>query len=160
MDGGARGRVEIKYITACPPHAIDATPAPDTLVDFHTGADHDENTAKTRARLSGAPADRAIDKVRQTASGPHRSHSFRRSSTPCCDAREQDQLQFRAHFPQIPPDRFGDGLVQRRLDGGPVVHAGHLFLITRRRRAAQCHAAEAFFMAGSAYVEAAAQCAS
>ena len=66
-------------------------------------------------------------------------------------AREQDQFQFRAHFPQIPPDRFGDGLVQRRLDGGPVVHAGHLFLITRRRRAAQFYAAEAL-LAGSAYV--------
>ena len=59
-------------------------------------------------------------------------------------AREQDQFQFRADFPQIPPDRFGDGLVQRRLDGGPVVHARHLVLITRRRRAAQFYAAEAF----------------
>ena len=59
-------------------------------------------------------------------------------------AREQDQFQFRADLAQISPDRFGDGLVQRRLDGGPVVHAGHLFLFTRRRRAAQLHAAEAF----------------
>ena len=55
-------------------------------------------------------------------------------------AREQDQFQFRAHFSQVASDGFGDGLVQRRLDGGPVVHAGHLFLFTRRRRAAQFYA--------------------
>ena len=47
-----------------------------------------KTAANTSARCdSGAPADRAIDKVRHTASGPHRSHSLRRSSTPCCDAR-------------------------------------------------------------------------
>merc|ERR1719263_1913095 len=44
--------------------------------------------AKTNARCdSGAPADNAIDNVKHTASGPHRSHSLSRSSTPCCDAR-------------------------------------------------------------------------
>ena len=113
---------------------------------------HGQKTAaNTSARCdSGAPADRAIDKVGIPPAAPGPTPSNGRDAA----ATRGSRTSFSFRLPRGSLPRFGTGSSSVVSTGTIAMPA--ICLITRRRRAAQFYAAEAF--EPGALGEAAAQC--